>query len=310
MSILTIAEAKNYVNDQLVQGVAEDIITVNPIFAVFPYIGYDGHGVVVNRENVLGDAGTYDVNAEITHRDTSEVEQVTFTATKIIGDADIDNLIAAQSASSGVDHAAIEISSKAKKIGRIFQQGIATGTGTAPALNSLHSLCAAEQYTAESAGQGISFALLDELLDLVKAKDGQVDWIMMAPRTFRKYKTLLRALGGTPAEWVITLPDGRKTIGYEDIPIFKNEYLSVTETANGAALTGGALTSVWAGVWDDGSMKTGLAGIHPSSVPAGISVSQVGEMSDKDSETYRVKQYVNTALFNRRGLARLTSIND
>jgi hypothetical protein len=310
MGALTIAEAKNYVQDQLVQGVAEDIITVNPIFSVFPYIGYDGHGVVVNRELTLGAAGLYDVNAEITDRDASTVEQITFTATKIIGDADIDNLIAAQSASSGVDHAAIEISSKAKKIGRIFQLGIATGTGVSPAINSLHSMCSAEQYTTASDGQGISFALLDELLDLVKSKDGQVDWIMMPPRTFRKYKTLLRALGGTPAEWVITLPDGRTTIGYEDIPIFKNEYLPVTETANGAALTGGSLTSVWAGVWDDGSMKTGLAAIHPSSVPAGISVSEIGENTDKDSDTYRVKQYVNTALFNRRGIARLTSIND
>ncbi len=310
MAVLTIAEAKKYVRDQLIVGVAEDIITVNPIFAVFPYIGYEGHGVVVNREKTLADAGTYNVNDDITHRNVSEVEQITFTATKIIGDADIDNLIAAQSKSGGVDQTAIEISSKAKSIGRIFQQGIATGTGSAPAINSLHSLCDASQFTTVSAGQALAFALLDELLDLVKAKDGQVDWIMMAPRTFRNYKTLLRSLGGTPAEWVVTLPDGRKTIGYEDIPIFKNEYLSIVETANGAAISGGALTSIFAGVWDDGSMKVGLSAIHPIAVPAGIAVEDIGGVTNKDSRTYRVKQYVNTALFNRRGLARLTSINN
>ncbi len=309
MAALTIAEAKKHVQDELVQGVAEDIITVNPIFSVFPYIGYDGHGVIVNREKILGDAGMYDINEAITHRSASEVEQITFAATKIIGDADIDNLLAAQSQSGGIDQAAIEISSKAKSIDRIFQQGIATGTGTGINLNSMHSLCDSSQHAGGHAtGEALTFALLDELMDMVKAKDGQIDWIQMAPRTFRFYKTLLRSLGGTHGEWVVTLPDGRTTISYEGIPIFKNEHLSVTETAQGAALTTGSLTSIYAGVWDDGSMKVGLAGIHPSSVPAGISVTPIGENIDKDSNTYRVKQYVNTALFNRRGLARLTSI--
>ena len=126
----------------------------------------------------------------------------------------------------------------------------------------------------------------------------------------RAYKVLLRGLGGTPADWVITLPDGRTTIGYEDIPIFKNEYLPVVETANGAALTGGALTSVWAGVFDDGSERVGVAGIHPASVPAGLVVHPVGYKEDKDEDIWRIKQYANFASFNRRGLARLPSISN
>lgn len=309
MATQTLAEAAKLINDNLVRGVAEDIITVNPIYSSLPFIGYTGQGLIVNRENALGDAGFYSVGQTITHKTAATFTQATFTSTKIIGDAEVDGLVQAQSAGDGVDQMAIEISSKAKNISRQFQSGMVNGTGTSPQMNSLHSMCDSGQYTAASSTQDLSFVLLDELLDLVKAKDGMVDWIMMNPITFRLYKKLLRALGGVPADWVIELPDGRTTIGYETVPIFKNEYITHTETANGAALIGGAMTSVWAGVWDDGSQKVGLAAIHPIKSPGGIVVDPIGMQESVDTQINRVKMYANMAMFNRRGLARLTSIN-
>lgn len=310
MASQTLAEAKKLINDQIVQGIVEDIITINPLYDLLPFTGYTGQAILVNREEALGDAGFYSVDATITSKAAATFKQVPFSATKIIGDVELDGLVRATSASAGVDQLAVEISSKAKKIGRLFQEGMATGDGSSPNMNSLHSLCDSEQYTAASEGQALSFELLDSLLDLVKAKDGMVDWILMAPRTMRSYKALLRAMGGTPADWVVNLPDGRTTIGYEGIPIFKNEYLSVEETANGAALTGGALTSVWAGCFDDGTRRVGISGIYPEGTPAGISVEVVGAAENKDSQIVRVKQYANFVCFNRRGLARLTSINN
>ncbi len=310
MATQTLAEAAKLINNDIIAGVAEDIISINPLFDILPFIGYTGQGLVVNRENALGNAGIYAVDATITDKTQATFTQATFSATKLIGDAEMDGLVQAQSASAGVDQVAIEISSKAKSIGRLFQTGMATGTGATPQMNSLHSMVDATQYTTASAGQALSLALLDELMDLVKAKDGMVDWIMMPARTIRAYKVLLRSLGGTPADWVVTMPGGRQVISYEGVPIFKNEYLSVLETANGAALTGGALTSVYAGVFDDGSQKVGIAGIHPESVPAGIQVEPVGAQEAKDTSIWRVKQYANFAAFNRRGIARLPSINN
>lgn len=310
MATQTLAEAAKYIDDEIVQGVAEDIIDINPWFSILPYMGYTGQSLNVNRENTLGDSGVYSVGDTITDKAASLVDKISFEATKLIGDAEMDNLVQATSEGDDVDQLAIEISSKAKSIARLFQTGIATGTGVSPQINSFHSLVDASQYTTASATQVLSFALLDELLDLVKSKDGQVDFIMMAPRTMRSYKVLLRGLGGTAADWVVTLPDGRTTIGYEGIPIFKNEYLSVAETANGAALTTGALTSVYAGCFDDGSKKIGVAAIHPIKVPAGISVEPIGQKEAKDESIWRVKQYVNFAIFNRRGAARLTSISN
>lgn len=310
MASQTLAEAKKLINDQIVAGVVQDIIDVNPMFSMLPFSGYAGQAILVNRENALGDAGVFAVDVDITARSAGTYTQVPFSATKLMGDVLLDGLVQAQSMGAGVDQLAQEISSKAKSVGRLFQTGIATGTGATPQMNSLHSMCDSGQYTTASAGQTLSFALLDEGLDLVLSKNGDVDWIMMPARTIRSYKILLRALGGASVNEVITLPDGRNVIGYEGIPIFKNSFLSVAETANGAALVGGALTSVWMGNFDDGSEKVGVAGIHPIAVPAGIQVEMIGKQELRDNEVVRVKQYANFASFNRKGIARLTSISN
>ena len=313
MATQTLAQAALLINNEIVQGVAEDFITLNPMFSYMPFMGYEGQAIIVSRELTLGAVDVNSVAATInaTSKAAATFTRKSFSAVRIIGDAEMDNLVQAQSASAGVDQLAIEISSKAKSLGRKLQTGLATGTGVSPQLNSLHSLCDSTQYaTASATTRAISFALLDELLDLVKAKDGQVDWIMMTAGVLRALKVLYRALGGTMPTHVLNMPDGttRTIYMYEDIPIFKNEYLSVAETANGAALTGGAMTSVWAGCWDDGSQKIGLSAIHPASVPAGLMVEHVGNKESWDIDIWRIKQYVNFALFNRKGLARLASI--
>lgn len=313
MASQTLAQAKLFINNEIVQGVVEDIISINPIYNMLPFMSYDGHAILVNREVTLGTSEVLAVDTTISAKAAATFTQASYSATRLIGDVELDALVQLQTSGGGVDQLAIEISSKAKSIARLFQTGMATGTGTSPQMNSLHSLCDSSQYTTATGGttsQALSFALLDELLDLVKAKDGQVDWMMMPARTLRSYRVLLRALGGVTADEVITFADGRKVMGYSGIPIFKNEFLSVTETADGAALTTGTMTSVWAGCFDAGDSRTGISAIHPSSAPAGVTVKVVGEMETKDSSLVRVVQYANMVNFNRRGLARLTSISN
>lgn len=312
MATQTLAEAAKLINNEIVRGVAEDIVTTSPIWQALPWAGYDGQGIVFNRENALGNAQHLAVGGTITAKAAATFTQVTYTSVTTIGDAEMNGLVQAQSASDGVDQLAIEISSKAKSVGRLLQTGMATGDGASPNLHSLHSLCDATQYTTASIGQALSFELLDLLLNLVKAKDGEVDFILMPGRTLRSYRTLVRALGGVNETVVFDMGNGRmrNVDTYNNIPIFQNDYLSVAETANGAALTGGALTSVYAGCWDDGSQKVGVSMIHPNGVPAGVAVENVGVAETKDERIVRVKSYSNFAMFNRRGLARLTSINN
>lgn len=312
MASQTLVEAKKFINDEIVLGVVEDIITTNPMFNMLPFTSYDGQGLIVNRENALGNSGMYGVGDTITDKAASTAIQTVFTATKLIGDAEMDGLVQAQSSSAGVDQMAMEISSKAKSIGRLFQNQMATGDATGNNMHSFHTLTDAAQFTTASIGQAISFELLDELLDLVKAKDGEVDWLQMPARTLRSYRALVRALGGVNETIAFDMGNGRtrNVDVYNNIPIFQNDYLSITETANGAALAAGALTSVYAGVFDDGTQKVGISGIHPAGNPAGIDVQFIGTSATKDEDLVRLKQYANFVNFNRKGLARLTSINN
>ncbi len=238
--------------------------------------------------------------------------QQVFTSTTTIGDAELNGLVAAQSSSAGVDQMAVEVSSKAKSVGRLLQGGMATGDGTGANLNSLHTLCDASQFTTASAGQALSFELLDELLALIKAKDGEVDFLMAPQKIINAYRTLVRALGGVNETMAFDMGNGRSrnVDVYNNIPIFVNDYLSVAETANGAALTGGGLSSMYGGCWDDGTRKIGASMIHPAGTDVGINVEMVGAKETADESIVRVKSYSNFANFNRRGLARLPSLNN
>jgi hypothetical protein len=312
MATQTLAEAQKLIQNDLISGIVEDIITTNPVWQVMPWTSYTGQAVIVNREETLGDTQHLSVGGTITAKAASANIQRTFTATTTIGDAELNGLVAAQSASAGVNQMGVEISSKAKSVGRLLQTGVATGDGNSPNMESLHTLVDASQYTAVSAGQALSLALLDELLDLVKAKDGEVDFLMLPGRTLRSYRALVRALGGVNETIAFDMGNGRtrNVDVYNNIPMFQNDYLSVAETANGAALTGGALTSVYAGCFDDGTSKVGIAMIHPAGTSMGFDVTMVGESETKDNSIARVKSYSNFVSFNRRGLARLPSINN
>ena len=307
MASQTLLEAAKFIDDEIVLGVVEDIITINPIYASVPFDGYEGQAIVLNRENVLGDVQGLAVDATITAKAASTYVQTTYSAQKIIGDAEIDKLVQITSAGGGVDQMAQEISSKAKNVGRSMQSGMATGDGTGVNLNSMRSLMdAGQEIIAGVNGAALSFELMDETLDLVVSKDGEVDWIQAPKRTMRSYRALLRALGGTPGDWVVEVDDGRTVLGYEGIPMFKNDYLDIAETQGTETAAG----SMYFGNWDDGSRKVGSAMIHPILAPAGISVELLGALEDKDSDLARVKAYVNYCLYNRKSIARLKGLTN
>ena len=311
MATQTLEQAKLFINNEIITGIVDDIITTNAIFQVMPFTPYQGQALLVNRENTLGDAQNLAIGGTITAKAASTSVQTPFTAVTMIGDAEMNGLVQAQSVSAGVDQMMAEVSSKAKSVGRLIQTGMASGTGTNPQMHSYSSLCDASQFTTASAGQALSFELLDELLDLVKAKDGEVDYLVANGKQLIKYRTLVRALGGIAETMVFTMPNGRtrNVDVYNGIPIFQNDYITSVETANGAAISGGNLTSIYAGCFDDGTQKIGQSFIHPAGVPAGIAIEQVGVSDTKDETITRVKAYANFVNFNRRGLARLTSLS-
>ncbi|HHZ94908.1 MAG TPA: phage major capsid protein, partial [Flavobacteriales bacterium] len=78
MATQTLAEAQKLIQNDLISGIIEDIITTNPIWQVMPFTGYTGQAVIVNRENVLGDSQHLAVGGTITAKGASTNTQLTF----------------------------------------------------------------------------------------------------------------------------------------------------------------------------------------------------------------------------------------
>lgn len=303
MASVTLAESAKLAQDELVAGVIENIITVNRMFDVLPFDAIDGNALKYNRENVLGDVIAAGVGTTFSGaaagKAAATFTQVSTGLTTIMGDAEVNGLIQATRSGDGNDQTATQIASKAKSAGRKYQDQLINGTGSANTFVGLINLVAAGQKVPTGTNGGaLTFDFLDQGMDLVTDKDGQVDYIAMPARTIRSYKALLRALGGAAINEVIQLPSGAEVMGYSGCPIFRNDYIPVDQVKG----SGSAQTTIFFGTFDDGSRTHGIAGMTAANA-SGIQVVPVGEKEDADEFIWRVKWYCGLALFSEKGLA-------
>ena len=306
MASVTLAESAKLSQDMLVAGVIENIITVNPFYEVLPFAGIEGNSLAYNRENALGAAQWTTVGTAIAAgKAPATFTQVTTSLTTLVGDAEVNGLI--QATRSNINNQkAVQVASKAKEIGRQFQAKMIIGAGANNEISGLATLCPAGQKVASAAnGTNLSFAKMDEAMDLVVDKDGEVDYILMHSRTLRSYMALLRALGGASIGEVVTLPSGRQLPAYRGVPIYRNDYIPINVTQGNVATS----TSVYFGTLDDGSMMHGISGLTASG-SAGIQVEEVGVAETKDETITRVKWYNGLALFSNLGISAMTGILD
>jgi len=299
MPSVTLAEAAKLTNDMLLAGVIESIVEVNPIYEVMPFMGIEGNALAYNREVTLGDVQFAGVDDTITAKNPATFDRVTSELTTLIGDAEVNGLIQATK-SDFTDQKATQIASKAKSLGRKYQQNLIIGDGTSNSFEGLLTLLPASQTVDTGTdGSNLTFELLDELIDTVKDKDGSVDYFMMPARTIRAFMSLLRALGGASINDVLTLPSGRQVPMYRGVPIFRNDWLPVDQT-KGA--TTGSTTTIFAGTFDDGSGTHGISGLTAIR-QFGLQVQEIGPSETKDNDITRVKMYCGMALFSELGLA-------
>lgn len=306
MASVTLTESAKLAQNELVAGLIENVITVNRFYEVLPFDGIEGNALAYNRENVLGDVDVEGVGDSIGSVAAATFTQVTSSLTTIIGDAEVNGLIAATRSGDGNDQTAIQIASKAKSAGRKYQDMLINGTGSSDQFTGLISLTdSAQKVATGNNGGALSFAFLDELIDLVVDKDGQVDYITLNARPLRSYMALLRALGGANISEVVQLPSGAQVPGYRGIPMFRNDWIPIDQTKG----SGSAQTTVFAGTLDDGSRSHGIAGLTAANA-AGLSVVDVGEMESYDNHKYRVKWYCGLAMFSKKGLAAAEGITN
>jgi hypothetical protein len=323
MATVTLVESAKLAQNQLIVGVIENIVTVNAWYEVMPFDNITGNALQYNREaniapvaavgigdvdGTIGPVATAGVNfaERALAKNAATFTSVTSSLTTILGDAEVNGLIDATRSSDGNDQTAVQIASKAKAAGRKYQAMLINGDGTNNSFPGLISLVDPTQKVATGVNGGaLSFQFLDELMDLVTDRDGQLDYITMHARTIRSFKALLRTLGGASVSEVVALPSGAEVPVYNGVPIFRNDWIPINQIKG----AGTNQTTIFAGTFDDGSRTTGIAGLTAEKM-SGINVVPVGESETKDEMIWRVKWYCGLALFSLLGLSAADGITN
>lgn len=139
--VVTLSEAARLSNNLLVEGIIEDIITVDAWYRYLPFVIFEGLAYTFTRENTLAEAdfaapGTSLDDARFS--DGATFQNVNVNLSAIIGDIILDGQIEDQ-LSDHNDQLQVQISSKAKRIARIYMNAIVNAKRTSGALTQTNN---------------------------------------------------------------------------------------------------------------------------------------------------------------------------
>ena len=295
------SEAEKLSNKILEQGVIEEIIDRDAMFALMPFKKIVGKAYVYNREKSLSEAEFLDPYDDVPEG-AAEFDEVVAKLRILAGDVDIDNFLD-ETMDDTNDQTAIQIAAKAKGMRRRFQKTLAIGDSSASAkeFDGLATLCDEGQIlNAGANGEALTFQRLDTLLRMVPMG---ADALIMRGGTHDAVLAAQRALGGTMPEH-ITMPNHSNISvpHYRGVPILVNDFLPADETLGANDET----CSIYAVRFNEADGLHGMFG-GPS---AGIRVQALGPLEKKDADRYRLKWYCGTALKSTKSLARLAGITN
>jgi hypothetical protein len=74
MASVTLPESAKLSQDELVAGIIENIISVNPMFDLIPFDGIEGNALAYNRENALGNVVVTEVGDLIASQGANPID--------------------------------------------------------------------------------------------------------------------------------------------------------------------------------------------------------------------------------------------
>jgi hypothetical protein len=294
-------EAERLSQNQVVQGLIEEIITVDEVFQVLPFAQVSGKAYVYKRELTLPGVAYLDVD-EVVPESAATFSEIVTRLRILAGDVDVDKFLL-ETMSDTEDQLATQIALKVKALARQFQASMINGnSGVNPKeFDGLRVLTTAGQtINAGTNGAALTLAMLDELVDAVPNKP---DFLLMRSGTRRAFMTLCRNTGGGTDAVMLQSPNFTKPVlSHNGTPILLNDFMAGNETLG----SGTNLCSVYAVRANE---MDGVHGLYGGTA-AGIRVESVGTVQNKDSVRTRVKWYVGMALKSTRSIARLAGVTN
>jgi hypothetical protein len=297
---LLVTEAEKLSQEQMERGVIEEIIAVDELFALMPFMGVNGKAYVYNREKTISEGAFLDPY-EVVPEGAATFEEVVTKLKIMAGDVDMDKFTIATMSDTN-PQLAIQLAAKSKALGRQFRRTLVNGdSGVNPKeFDGIKKLMPAGQTLYAGANGGaVTFSMIDELKDLVK---NGADVLMMRPGTWRAIKALLRSAGGNDATTIMIENFGKPVPAFDGMPVIVNEFMTGDEVRGSNSNT----ASIYALRLNE---SDGFHGIYGGG-SAGIVVENIGTIQNKDAIRWRVKWYAGTALKATHSVARLAGVTN
>lgn len=297
---LLAAEAEKLSIEDRQRGVIEEIIDNDELFALLPFTEAKDEVYSYVREKTAAEGAWFSAY-ETLEESASTFDPVSVKLKRLAGQVDIDNF-QDEVQSNLNNQVAIQLAAKAKGMGRQFRDVLVNGNATTlpKTFDGLRTLTtSAQTLTAGPNGASVSFAMLDELKDMVKLG---ADVLMMRQGTWRAIRALNRTMGGNTADHIMLENFGRPVRAYDGTPVIINDFLPIDEVQG----TENASTSVYALRLNEADGFHGLFG-GPA---AGFRMEKVGLLEGKDATRWRMKWYVATALKSTISVARVKGVTN
>jgi HK97 family phage major capsid protein len=299
MPLLAVEAEKLTIEDRQ-RGIIEEIIDKDELFALVPFSGVSDLTYSYVREKTAAQGEWFSAYEDL-EESASEFDPVSVQLKRIAGQVDIDNFqIEVQSSFN--NQAAIQLSQKAKGMGRQFRNVLVNGDSAVnpKEFDGLKKLTpAAQTLYAGTNGAGVSYSALDELRDMVKLGP---DALMVRQGTWRAIRALNRAMGGNTADLMMIPNFGHPVKAYDGVPVIINDFLPTDEVRGSTPNT----TSIYAVRLNEADGFHGLFG----GASAGFRMEKVGLLQGKDVTRWRMKWYVAAALKATHSVARLAGITN
>lgn len=294
-------EADKMSANQLVAGLVEEVITVNEMFGLLPFVQVNGKAYLYQRENVLPTVDFLDPNDTVTENAGTYQEVVTKLRI-MAGDVDVDKFLN-ETESDTSNQLATALALKVKAMARKFQDTAVNGDTAlnAKSFDGMKVLCtAAQTINIGVNGGALTLGAIDTLVDQVPNKP---DFLLMRSGTRRAYVALIRAAGGNTAAMIQHPNFDVPVLAHNGVPIIVNDWLPANEVLG----TSGAVTASIYAVRANES--DGLHGLY-GGTDAGMRVEAIGTVQNKDAIRTRVKWYCGMALKSTKSLARLNGLTN
>lgn len=299
---LTLLEAAKSERDPARLAVISEL-SEGDLMGVVPFQDIEGEGVFYDQEGELPAVGFRGINETL--EATYGVMNPQAEKLKIMGaEVDVDTAIIDM---RGPQAIADQIRMKVRSLRMTFEDQFINGDeSTNPrAFDGLRRRINTGSSQAISMGGALSLSALDELIDACDAMGGQ-KYLIMNKKMRRRLNTASRnsSIGGfinyTQDEF------GRRVTQYGDVPIIVTDVNAQNQPIQ-PFTEASSSTSIYCVAFGD-LLTTAIQGRARGQF--GVSVRQLGEVSDAPVDRTRIEWYCGMAVYNGRSAARLTGVTD